>query len=245
MPRPQREIGKEAPEGLHNYGYWSPTEINAHLKKYKLIIFEWNALFHHSSGKALPGVADCLYLLNNFYVGKNNQPLKLCISRDCPPDTRREELVVRAEPTPEEWSSLNEVMNTKGSIHGPTFKRTTVCFAISSHVRKPSNIVIEYFKSEVGKCENFYENKKVTSWPKTETLLVGATWRDFTTSSRSNVDFTWCSRFFGGLSDNSYWFPSSLLLDFEKKWFCWESAGSFNVQSKALVEIKWDNINYL
>ena len=245
MPKPKTEVDKETPEGLLDYGYWSPTEISAHLKKYKLIIFEWNALFHHSSGKALPGVADCLYLLNNFYIGQDNQPLKLCISRDCPPDARSEELVVRAEPTPEEWNSLNEVMNTKGSIHGPTFKRTTVCFAISSHVRKPSNIVIEYFKTEVGECENFYENKKVTRWPTTETLLVGATWRDFTTSSRSNVDFTWCSRFFGGLSGNSYWFRSSLLLDFEKKWFCWESAGTFNIQSKALVEIKWDNINYI
>ena len=35
-----------------------------------------------------------------------------------------------------------------------------------------------------------------------------------------------------------------VLLDFEKKWFTWESAGVFNVQSKALVEIKWDHINF-
>ena len=231
-------------ENLQDYGYWAPTEAYANLQKYKLVIFEWNALFHHTTGKALPGVADCLFLLNNFYLGKGNQRLKICISRDCPPERRSEQLSVRAKPTPEEWESLNEVMNTKGSTNGPTFKPNTVCFAISSHVRKPSNVVIEYFKTEIGQCDNFYENKKVTTWPKSETLLVGVTWRDFTTSSRSNVDFTWGSRFFGGLSGNSYWFPSSLLLDFEKKWFTWESAGVFNVQSKALVEIKWDHINF-
>ena len=39
MPKPKTEVDKETPEGLLDYGYWSPTEISAHLKKYKLIIF--------------------------------------------------------------------------------------------------------------------------------------------------------------------------------------------------------------
>ena len=73
-------------ENLQDYGYWAPTEAYANLQKYKLVIFEWNALFHHTTGKALPGVADCLFLLNNFYLGKGNQRLKICISRDCPPE---------------------------------------------------------------------------------------------------------------------------------------------------------------
>ena len=60
-----------------SYEYWEPTAAYLHLQKYKLIIFEWNALFHHITGKALPGVADCLFLLNNFLI-KGNRCTSSC-----------------------------------------------------------------------------------------------------------------------------------------------------------------------
>ena len=69
------------------YEYWEPTAAYLNLQKYKLMIFEWSALFRETTGKALPGVADSLFLLNNFYIGKGNQRLKLCVSKDCPPSS--------------------------------------------------------------------------------------------------------------------------------------------------------------
>ena len=114
---------------------------------------------------------------------------------------------------------------------------------MSSDVRKPSILVIEYFKKEVGGCKNFFKNDMVQNWPKTETLLVGATWRDFSASSRSNTDFTWCSHFFGGLSGNSFWFPSSIQLNFEKNGIV-PKKPVFNIKSKALVQVIWDDLEY-
>ena len=49
---------------------------------------------------------------------------------------------------------------------------------------------------------------------------------------------------FGGLSGNSFWFPSSLQLNFEKKWYRSEKATVFNIQSKALVQVIWDDLEY-
>ena len=254
---------KSRPE-LGQYEDWYPASTYKKLHGYKLIIFDWNAIFsslRDGPASILPGVRDTLYTLKNFYCasfdnGRRKDPIEMCLIRDCEaeetpnlnsyPNKKR---LVRKQPTEQEWSLLKPLIYDAKENPEGIFDRKDVCFAISSKSRKPSPICLEHFMSEWIGLGSLLENDEGTAnrtvWPPSQTLFVGSSWRDFTASNRANADFAWASRFFGGMTGNTYWYESqSSLMDLKKEWYQRENASPFSIEYKACVEIVWNDPSY-
>ena len=144
------EMVKSRPE-LGQYEDWYPASTYEKLHGYKLIIFDWNAIFsslRDGPASILPGVRDTLYTLKNFYCasfdnGRRKDPIEMCLIRDCEaeetpnlnsyPNKKR---LVRKQPTEQEWSLLKPLIYDAKENPEGIFDRKDVCFAISSKSRK-------------------------------------------------------------------------------------------------------------
>ena len=138
---------------LGRYSDWYPSNTYAKLRQYRLIIFDWNAIFS-STHTILPGVRDTLYTLKKFFCRRGGDPIEICLIRDCESDaTNRSaktllQKTVRIQPTKEEWTALKPLMYDEESNTEGIFEPNDICFAISSKSRKPSPICLEHFMSE-------------------------------------------------------------------------------------------------
>ena len=108
---------------MGQYEDWYPASTYKKLHGYKLIIFDWNAIFsslRDGPASILPGVRDTLYTLK-------------CEAEETPnlnsyPNKKR---LVRKQPTEQEWSLLKPLIYDAKENPEGIFDRKDVCFAIS------------------------------------------------------------------------------------------------------------------